>query len=234
VSAQSKITKNISLNSAQEVFLNLKYASEIQVQYWDKNEVGLTAEVDINNNQNNDKFDLEISTEKSQLKIESLVKDLKDIAKTQANISDNKNQNFYYSNNHGYWDNDNKVFITSGKQVMIDIDYQIFIPKNISLKIKTIAGNIKTDYDRGKLFVESISGNIDIKIAESEKKTLELKTISGEVYSNIQLAYPQEKDEDGLPLIGGGYAREVLAKMNGGGEKISLKSISGNIYIRKK
>jgi hypothetical protein len=239
--AQKKIEKNIAVNSNETIFLNLKFASNIQVKTWDKNEVGITITVNINENTNNDNFDLEVKNEDKQLKITSLIKDLNKIStgKTIINTQKNGHHQYNYNNNYGFWDEDSKVYVNvyshNDRQITADIDYEIYIPRANTLKIKTISGNIKTDIENAKTSLKSISGDIDLTIVENQKKTFKLKTISGDVYSNIQLdTGKSEKDEDGLPRIGGGYGTDVVAKINGGGDEMQLETISGNIYIRKK
>jgi hypothetical protein len=241
--AQKKIEKNIAVNSNESIFLDLKYASNIQVKTWDKSEVGFVITVNINENANNDNFDLEVKNEDKQLKITSLIKDLNKISTGKTIINTQKNNrtthNYNDGNNYGFWDEDSKVYVNvyshNDRQITADIDYEIYIPRANALKIKTISGNIKTDIENAKTSLKSISGDIDLTIAENQKKSFKLKTISGDVYSNIQLdTNKNEKDEDGLPRIGGGYGTDVVAKINGGGDEIKLETISGNIYIRKK
>jgi hypothetical protein len=239
--AQKKIEKNVAVQSNETIFLNLKFASNIQVKTWDKSEVSIIATVNINENANNDNFELEIKNEDNQLKITSIIKDLNKISDGKTIINTPKNERYHsnYGNNYGFWDEDSKVYVHvyshNDRQITADIDYEIYIPRANALKIKTISGNIKTEAEAKKLSLKSISGDIDLNIAENQKKSFRLKTISGDVYSNIQLdTGGKDKDEDGLPRIGGGYGTDVVAKMNGGGDEVQLETVSGNIYIRKK
>jgi DUF4097 and DUF4098 domain-containing protein YvlB len=237
--AQKKIEKNIAVQSTETIFLNLKFASNIVIKTWDKSEVGISTTVNINDNAHNDNFEIEIKKEDNQLKITSIIKGLNKISDGKTIISTQKKHQYQYGNNYGFWDEDSKVYVNvyshNDRQITADIDYEIYIPQANALKIKTISGNIKTEAEIKKLSLKSISGDIDINIAENQKKSFRLKTISGDVYSNIQLdTGNKDKDEDGLPRIGGGYGSDLVAKMNGGGDEVQLETISGNIFIRKK
>lgn len=56
-----------------------------------------------------------------------------------------------------------------------------------------------------------------------------IKTISGEMFTNLDLEIAGESDK--FMHFGG---QEVEARLNGGGKEIHLKTISGNIYLRAK
>lgn len=130
-----------------------------------------------------------------------------------------------------------------------------------SLEIKTLNANVKITKSSGPFTINSIGGSIeiafdkinqneptslatingliDVSIPTSEKANIEISTINGNVYNNLDLktvSKEKEKDKDrhafGMEAIrmqgGTSYT------LNGGGQKVFLKSISGNIYLRKK
>ncbi|MDJ1493401.1 hypothetical protein QNI19_10705 [Cytophagaceae bacterium DM2B3-1] len=230
LAAQKKVEKMFPYTNGKEIYLNLKYASDIHIKTWDKNEIGITASVNINNNANNDNFVLESSTTKdSQIEIKGNIKDLKLISTVPTNVQSDSRGNYYGDNR--FWDDENKVYISSGPQVFIIIDYDIYIPEQAALLVKTISGNVLVDYLKGKYRLETISGKIDLKTAATTKCDFSLHTITGDVYTNLALESPQAKNGE-LSRVGGQYDRDL--KLNNGGEKLVLKTISGNIYLRKK
>jgi predicted membrane protein len=77
--------------------------------------------------------------------------------------------------------------------------------------------------------ISNISGTVDVTLPANTKANLKMKSITGEIYSDLDLAMPQNKGS--LKHIGGGQT--VEGSINGGGVEISLKTISDDIYLRK-
>lgn len=77
--------------------------------------------------------------------------------------------------------------------------------------------------------VSLISGYIDVTMPEDTQADLSVSSISGEIYTdlNIQL----QGEEDDMRRLGGG--RNIEGTLNGGGTSMSFKTISGDIYLRK-
>jgi hypothetical protein len=76
------------------------------------------------------------------------------------------------------------------------------------------------------LSINAISGEIDITLTAKTSASLELRTIGGSFYSNFD--FTQSKDN--MKRIGGS---EITYELNGGGPKISISTVSGNVYLRK-
>ncbi|NGP90214.1 DUF4097 family beta strand repeat-containing protein [Fodinibius halophilus] len=77
--------------------------------------------------------------------------------------------------------------------------------------------------------ISLVGGYIDVTMPEATKADLEMKTLSGEIYTNMDLSLKDSK-EKGMNLMGGGTVEGTL---NGGGVDMTLKTISGEIYLRK-
>ncbi len=77
--------------------------------------------------------------------------------------------------------------------------------------------------------ISSTSGDIDVTMPGSTKGSFRMKSMSGEVYTDLDFDI---EEKDNLRRLGGGMSAE--ADLNGGGVEISLRCISGDIYIRKK
>ena len=76
--------------------------------------------------------------------------------------------------------------------------------------------------------ISNVSGHIDVQVPATAKASFDLSSVSGEIYTNLDLLMPEEKE--GLHRVGG---RKVQGTYNGGGVEISLRAISDNIYLRK-
>ncbi len=74
--------------------------------------------------------------------------------------------------------------------------------------------------------LSSTSGDIDVTMPENTKGTFKMSTISGGVYTAFDFDFGDAK----LNQIGG---QNATGKLNGGGVEVTLKTISGNVYIRK-
>ena len=127
-----------------------------------------------------------------------------------------------------------------------------------SLELKTLSANVKITNSSGPFTVNSISGDvevvfnkvnqdeptslasvsglIDITVPSSEKATFEISNLTGSVFNNLDLKNLSGDEEDkrasGLKAVkhhGGN-----TFTLNDGGQKVYLKSVSGNIYLRKR
>jgi DUF4097 and DUF4098 domain-containing protein YvlB len=127
-----------------------------------------------------------------------------------------------------------------------------------SLEINTLSANVKLTNSTGPFTVNSVSGDvevsftsinqdeptslasvsglIDVSVPSGEKATFEINNITGNVYNNLDLKSTSKEDGDkrasGLGSIKHSDGNGFL--LNGGGQKVYLNSVSGNIYLRKK
>ena len=98
------------------------------------------------------------------------------------------------------------------------------------LILSTISGNIDVTFssiNTEKPFsVNSVSGDIDITLPSKTPTDLTLRTVNGGFYSDFEFS-DTRKD---LKKVGG---NEMNFTINGGGQKFSIVTVSGNIYLRK-
>lgn len=142
---------------------------------------------------------------------------------------------------------DNEAYVTSfdesGKDVVIngnfrdkyfkeknnccneaDIYWQIYIPANKKFSVETINANVTITGQTSEMKVKSISGYIDLSVPANKHADLDFSTISGRMYSNLDLAL--DKRHTGIPS-------KIIEKLNNGGTPIKLETISGDIFFRK-
>ena len=115
-----------------------------------------------------------------------------------------------------------------GKDMNIDmhIIYRLKVPANLDFDLNTISGQVEVNGAQGKMDINSISGFIDYSIPSGLKAKIDLSTISGNVYSDVKFEDDSEKEM--TPV---GTKRHLT--LNGGNVPIALKTISGDIYLRK-
>jgi lia operon protein LiaG len=108
-----------------------------------------------------------------------------------------------------------------------------FTVNSVSGDIEVVFSGISQD---GPTSLATVSGLVDVTIPSSEKATFEVKSFSGDVYNNLDLKKMSKEGKDdraeGLGSIKSGGDGDFT--LNGGGQKVILRSISGNIYLRKK
>lgn len=124
----------------------------------------------------------------------------------------------------------------------IDGDLEIKT-NNADMKLNNVTGPIVANSISGKLTavfsslnqstpssISLISGELDITLPATAKTTLSMKSISGEIYTDLDLNLKSGKG--GMSRVGGGH--NITGNLNGGGVSLQLNTISSNIYVRKK
>lgn len=97
------------------------------------------------------------------------------------------------------------------------------------------SGDIEITMDElsqlGPTSISLVSGFIDITLPADSKAGLHLSSISGEIYTDLDIHIGGDR-ENNMRRLGGG--RKIEGTLNGGGVEVSLKTISGDIYLRKR
>jgi hypothetical protein len=105
-----------------------------------------------------------------------------------------------------------------------DIFWQVFMPEKTKFSVETINADVTITGQTREMKVKSISGSIDLSVPSNKQASLDFSTISGRMYSNLDIAL--NKLHSGIPM-------KISEKLNNGGDPISLETISGDIYFRK-
>ncbi len=95
----------------------------------------------------------------------------------------------------------------------------------------TVSGDIQVRFApmrQGPSSISTVSGDVDVSMPSNTKATLRLRSVSGEVYTDFDLNLG--KGDDNMRHIGG---QVVDGSINGGGNTVSLKTVSGDIFVRK-
>ena len=236
LSAQKKITENTKSNTIEDVFVHVKFANNIIVKNWNKNEIAVEATVNIDDNKHNDYFSLKTDKIGGTYKVTS---DYGEYFK--------KYRSYYSYKNHSHKDDDkDEKENKKGDDDCHDhnhsniVNYVIYVPKNMKLKVKSISGSVSTENYAGILKLDLISGNItvkkhskdmhlktisgDIDIYVADAK-LEAKTLTGGVYSDLDIDFNKNKKR--------GYGSKIITTINKGTAFLKLNTISGDIYLRK-
>lgn len=106
------------------------------------------------------------------------------------------------------------------------IIYTLKVPADLAFNLKTISGQVEIKGTTGEIDVNSISGFIDYAAPAACKAKINISTITGNVYSNLK--FDNQKDRE-MKWVGSEYN----LTLNGGGPEMALKTISGDIFLRK-
>jgi hypothetical protein len=211
--AQKIIEKTLPYNSAQKIDMNLKFGDHIQVNAWDKKEVYIKAVIEVNGGKLNDALLMNFTSDKDAIRV--LVDFDKQLIK-QGRREDCPSQDGSF---RGYHDGNNYICST--------ITYQVYIPKGASLEMETISANIDLKEVTGSVHAKSISGYVDLHWPSKQGASVAMKTITGEVYSDLDINFMNKKD---TPQIVGYLLKGTL---NGGGPEVHLESISNDVFLRR-
>ena len=107
-----------------------------------------------------------------------------------------------------------------------DIIYKLKVPSKLEFNLNTISGMIVLKGSLGRMTVNSISGFIDYAVPPTHQARIDLSTISGNVYSDLKFDEKSAKDISWV-----GTKRNLT--LNGGNVAVALKTISGDIFLRK-
>ena len=155
-----------------------------------------------------------------------------------VNIEDNRYNDYYALNvneHSGNVDLIEKVDFDGIKKVkgtkncnncQTKINYKLKVPANLEFNLKTISGKIELVGSQGKMSVNSISGFIDYAIPAALKAHINLSTVTGDVYSDVKFDKSPSKEISWV-----GTKRDL--SLNGGTLPVELKTVSGDIYLRK-
>jgi DUF4097 and DUF4098 domain-containing protein YvlB len=77
--------------------------------------------------------------------------------------------------------------------------WEFCIPENTAFTAETIDGNIIIDGSTTEISAKTISGFIDWKVLPNRNADLELKTISGTIYSDLDIAHG--KADHSFPVV---------------------------------
>ena len=215
VQAQTKVVeKTLNLPASNKLNMNLRFANNIKITAWDKKEVSFKASYEINSGKLNDALLITFPTENETARI--------NVDFDKERLKAGKAEDCPESKNRTYQQYSDGQHITTCS----NINYEIFVPRNTNLTVETISGDIELRNLAGPVHAKSISGFVDMNWPDKKGAAVSLKTITGEVYSDLNIDFANKKEN---PIVG----YQLKGSLNGGGSDIKLETISNNIYLRK-
>jgi lia operon protein LiaG len=128
--------------------------------------------------------------------------------------------------------NNNDVFVSKMKSEIEIQTCQSIKLEQVSgpLVLSTISGDIDITFgtinSQKPFAINSVSGEIDITMPSKLAADIEMNSVTGNMYSDFDF----NNSDKNVKQVGG---NNLEYKMNGGGVKFSIVTVSGNIYLRK-
>jgi len=226
--AQKILEKSVDIAKGQRLFLNLKQASIIRIRAGAGSKMTLKASVSINQNRLNDALLLRTEQSGEELKLTSEFD--KEMLRN-AQPGDCPNGGSYYGDTYYVNGKDDGVADRDGNrhtQVCATVEYEITVPADVNLRVYTLSGNIDVAGLTGPLEAKSLSGFVDVAWPAGQGAELALKTITGEVYTDQEIAFTSAPKKN--PLVG----YQLRGTLKGSGPLVKLESISNDVYFRKR
>jgi len=198
--AETNVEEKIGVAGETRLALDLPFADEIRFETWDRNEVLVQVAVTISDGEEDEIFEL-----------------------TSRKSSDT----IYVEMNKDRWQDFSWNGMCHCQETRIQ--FRVYFPGSMKIDAKTISGGYTLDYYGQPLRLKTISGDIDLNVTADHGVDFKATTISGEVYSDLDVDYPEGRD--GLKQMVG---INVRGRVFGGGPAVAMETISGDIYLRKK
>ena len=257
--AQIKINETIATKANQEVYFKLD-RPDVVFKTWNKNEIQIRGTVSINNGKNDDAFNLIVDRDGGEIIIET---DIENECKLPKMISAEKNgEKIYLGTTKAYsldWDalkeEHNGELDNINIGVLVEAKFEVMIPKNIELHVKSKFGdivindfynelNVKTTHGgidvifsempKRMVSLASTHGHVDVSVPKNAKLDMELNTSHGEILTDLDLDVSRNDGRGGRNHNScSSNKNRIAAKFNGGGTEMALKSTHDNVYLRE-
>ncbi|MEX1240734.1 MAG: hypothetical protein WEB30_13495 [Cyclobacteriaceae bacterium] len=225
--AQTAINQTIPVRAGQTVQMKFDYPELIRVTTWDGNAISIQGSVNINGGENDDAFVLENTTAGNVVKIQSEIRDMKNLPRRitidrggQQIMFRDKAEFQKYQAEHG------KSYNSVSWGPDIDIELEIKVPRDMATHIRAVYGMVEVRNFSGPLTVDATYGGVDASLAERSIGELTAETNFGNIYTNLDLKFTDEemKSRD---------FHTFVSVKPGSGPKYSFESKYGNVYLRK-
>lgn len=229
---QTSFERTYPVGTAKELVAVFDHPN-VSIQTWDKNEILVKGSASINHGDNDAAFDMQSSNTGGILTLTSILKDKENIPHQivikkgeeeyvfkATSFDDPEVQKFLNEKGHDY------SYMSNG--IAIDINLQIFVPKNLKTTIEAKHGVVEFKSFDGPLKVVSKHGKVDATISAAVG-TLTARTKHGEILSNLDIKFDQQPFD--VQRRGDNWT-EITAH-TGKGLDYFIESKHGTVYLRK-
>ena len=209
---QAEVVEKTYPYTGQELDVDLEFGTELTINAWAKNEILVKITYEVNEGENNEAvvLDLDDYTDRLSVDIELDERKMRD-ARECCCEGDGKH----------YWSRGR------GNQVCAEVKVEVWLPPQSDLYLETIIADVEIKGMYGDVEVETVTGDIDLTWDEDKGARVEMKTTTGDVYTNLKM---DRKRDRGLSVIS---SHNLTGTIKGGDKEIMLKTVTSNIYLRK-
>jgi hypothetical protein len=224
--AQTPVNKTVPVKAGQRINLNFDFPQLVKVSTWDKNEVQVTGTISINEGENDDAFQLELSSDAIEVEVSGKMHDLNKLPHrvTVWNTEGTKMIFKSEAEYKKYRRESGLSFNRMNNGPDIDIVLEIKVPKNVFTKVHSTYGVVEVTNFTGPLNAESTYGAVDAALTEKAVGDLRAVTNYGDIYTNFDSKF------SGGEL---GDFHTMVSVKPGNGPSYSFESKYGNVYLRK-
>ena len=208
--AQRIVEKTIAWQPGQAVVLDLKYARTIRINTGERDEVSVRVSVSINDNTQNNAWSLTTDATTDQIRVVS------HLDPPQGDYSGDCPGGSYHRD--------------EGRSCSL-IDYEIDLPRAASLGVETLGGDITLRGGQAPVFAKSLSGWVDADWPTQQGATVSMKSVTGEVYTNLDLELNKAAEAGRHRRSPVGW--KIEGTVAGGGASVHLESVSNDVYFRR-
>jgi len=117
---------------------------------------------------------------------------------------------------------------------------------NSQINMENVSGPVVANATNGNVEIEftkvtpekpnsilSVNGYVDVTLPQETKADLQLHTMNGEAYTDWEIDVDKEAT-NAMPVVANMNMFNIEGTINGGGIPISIQSVNGDIYLRKK
>lgn len=255
LTAQRNINEFIAAKGIQKLQFNFEYA-DVTIKTHKSEEVKVNGTVNINQNGNNEAFQLESKVSNGRLSLETYIKDIDKIPGL-IEVVTKDGQKLFFRSEKKYWEDQLKeisdqikekdiksfnngvkvdvkleITIPEGKELIIESNYGDVALNNMpaSTKIHCTYGGIEATLNQKrqlqKVKLHSTYSYIDIKVAKSLKATLDLESDYGKILTDLDFNIDKQKSREKS------FSSHIVGNLNGGGPTLRLVATYDNIYVR--
>lgn len=232
VYAQTKIEKSFPIQASQNLVLEFDYPELIKISTWDKQEVSIKGTISINRGENDEAFELTANNESGNLVISSSIRN-KDKLPKRTLIKQGAEEYYFKTDNYRdpeiqkFMEEKGKNYRYMNNGVIIEIELEIFIPKNKTTSIDAKYGMVELLACQAPLTVTATYGGVDVTVPIQGLKTLSARTKFGEIFTNLS----QKPNGSNFP---DNYDNWTSVRYElGTGNELEVESKYGKVYLRK-
>ncbi|MEZ5044295.1 MAG: hypothetical protein R2828_30665 [Saprospiraceae bacterium] len=194
-------------SSSKSASIDLKFASNIKVNTWNKKELGIKTIIT---------YSKEEYAKLHQMTV--------DDAGNKLSVVTDFNKDFVKKNDYNCWNCDEQNPSSNRECICFKLEFEVMVPQGGDISIETISGNIEMKNLNRAIQAKTISGFIDLGLKPNAAYDLKFKSVTGEIYTDFDLDLDQNSTA---------FSKRLNSSLNGGGSLIALETISGDIFFRK-